>query len=394
MAQAFTYRIEHFTGLDEDADVRADRVPGASPDMLNFRVTAKGELVRRDGCETVFTFPDTLRGIWCGKLGGDLLFTAVSGGVLYASGEGFDRLSPVAGTVPGDREIRFVPFLGKLYLLTGDGILVFDGETLAPLTPYEPTLATATAPNGDGTPLEDVNALTDRVKQVFVPDGTSVLYRLCVRNIESIERVEVGGEELPPNAWVWDFMAEAVQFARPPEREANEVVIHFRVTGYDPALARRILNCRCAAAFGGSNDTRLFLYGCDEAPDIRFHSGMAGGVPDPAYVPATHYTRIGDGSPVTALLRHYDRQLIFTEKAAYYSYLSYETEADGGTRAVFPVLPLSDDRGNQAPYQALLMENEPVTLTEAGLFLVSFLVQKSLVFRSRKAREKLSPGIA
>ena len=32
--------------------------------------------------------------------------------------------------------------------------------------------------------------------------------------------------------------------------------------------------------------------------------------------------------------------------------------------------------------------------TEAGLFLVSFLVQKSLVFRSRKDREKLSPGIA
>lgn len=86
------------------------------------------------------------------------------------------------------------------------------------------------------------------------------------------------------------------------------------------------------------------------------------------YFPALGYTLVGDGSPITGILRHYNRQLIFTEKAAYYSYLEYATTEDGRQRALFPVLPLSDDRGSVPRGQLVLMENEPCTLNASGLF--------------------------
>ena len=393
MARAFEFRAALFSGLDGDLSEHADSHPGASPDMLNFTVTPDGELIRRAGCELLYQGSGVLRGMWCGALGTRTVYAAVFGNALLRAETGFDALTPVSGTVPGTEEVRFFPFMGALYLLTGAGILRFDGETLAPIEPYEPTLTVATAPNGDGTPLEDINALTPRVAQRFIPDGTSTHYRLAAPEIGSVDRIERGGEEIPHTQWYWDDLSRAVVFLSAPARGGQDLVIHYRVMDHDPDLARRILNCRYASAFGGAGDTRVFFYGCDEAPAVRYHSGMAGGLPDPAYVPVMNYTLIGDGSPVTGILRHYDRQLIFTEKAAYYSTLSYQTEADGRNRAIFPVLPLSDDRGNLPPGQPLLMENEPVTVTEAGLFRwVSTNVRDERNARlfSRPVREKLA----
>ena len=85
------------------------------------------------------------------------------------------------------------------------------------------------------------------------------------------------------------------------------------------------------------------------------------------YFPETGYTLIGSGALITSILRHYDRQLIFTADAAYYSYLEYLTGTSDSLIAAFPVLPLSDERGNVPSGQALLVENDPFTLTEAGL---------------------------
>lgn len=393
MAREFEFRAALFSGLDGDLSEHADSHPGASPDMLNFTVTPDGELIRRAGCELLCEKEEPLRGIWCGALSDGTLYAAVFGDTLYASGAGFDALTPVAGAVPGTGEVRFFPFLGALYLLTGAGIFRFDGTAMAPVEPYEPTLTTDTAPGGDGTELEAVNALTPKVMQRFVPDGTSTRYRLATLDIYSVDRIERDGAEIPLTQWYWDDLACAVIFLSPPLRGGSDLIIHYRVSSHDPALARRILNCRYASAFGGAGDTRVFLYGSEEAPATRYHSGMADGLPDMGYFPVLNYTLIGDGAPVTGILRHYDRQLIFTERAAYYSYLAYQTEADGRNRAIFPVLPLSDDRGNLPAGQPLLMENEPVTVTEAGLFRwVSTNVRDERNARlfSRPVREYLS----
>lgn len=368
MAKDFTFRIGRFAGLNGAHTEDADLTPGTSPDMLNFKVTPEGALVKRSGCRMILEGTAPLRGMWCGTLGTARCYAAVFGDTLYLSDTGFDNGTPVSGAVPGTGKVQLFPFMGKLYLLTGAGIRRCEEGALAEIEPYVPMLTVATAPNGDGTPLDEINALTPRVRQSFVPDGRSRRYRLATRDVDRVDRVVRDGEDIPDNTWYWDDLTRTLTFLNAPEAGISEIIVHYRLADYDESIPGKIAACRNAVAFGGANDTRVFLYGCPDAPAARFHSGMADGVPDMGYFPVLNYTVIGDGSPVTGILRHYDRQLIFTEKAAYYSYLDYETETDGRSRAIFPVLPLSDDRGNLAPGQPLLVQNEPVTVTEAGLF--------------------------
>jgi hypothetical protein len=77
---------------------------------------------------------------------------------------------------------------------------------------------------------------------------------------------------------------------------------------------------------------------------------------------------VGAGETITSIVSHYNRQLIFTENSAYYSYLEYMSGADGKSIAAFPVLPLNKEHGNFPEGQALLVENTPYTLTRNGLF--------------------------
>ncbi|MBQ3866612.1 MAG: hypothetical protein II776_06890 [Clostridia bacterium] len=368
MARHFVARVDRFTGLDCLSPREADRLPGASPDMLNFSVTADGKLEKRRGYEYMFASTAALRGIWCGRLGDRDLYVAVFGGRLFVSGISFREMLPVPGAVPGADPVEIFPFWGKLYLLTGSGIFCTEGDSLAPIEPYEPLLTTATAPSGEGVVVDEINALTPKVYQKYVPDGTSTHYHLAVRNVASIDRICRGGADVSDDAWYWDTASRTVTFLNAPLAGGDDLEIHYSVTQDDPDLAGRVLRCRHAVTFGGANDTRVFLYGCDDAPAMRYHSGMAAGVPCMGYFPALGYTQVGDGSPITGMLRHYDRQLIFTEKAAYYSTLEYVTEPDGRRRAIFPVLPLADGRGNEAVAQPLLMENEPVTWDRNGLF--------------------------
>ncbi len=365
MAKDYTLRLERFAGLRVSRDASYELDVTESPDMLNFKVTEGGKLKKRDGFARVWS-QEGLRGIWFGSLEGEAWYLAVAGSTLYASREGFDSLSPVEGEVPGEEEISFFPFYRSLYLLTGAGIRKFDGEALCEPEPYVPLVMVATPPKGGGEVFEEVNLLTRTVRQSYSPTGEDLYFQPAIPSVKRMIKVLHRGEEVAESVYCYDWTRLQFCFSEAPPAGTDTLEIWYEIS--EPDVSDRIQNCRFALGFGGANDTRAFLYGNRSDLSMRYHSGVVDGKPCMEYFPETGYTLIGNGAPVTAILRHYDRQLIFTDSAAYYSYLEYQTGTNGKLVAAFPVLPLSDLRGNLAEGQALLLENDPCTISEGGLY--------------------------
>lgn len=365
MAQDFTLKLDTFTGLRLSADHTDELSPSDGSEMINFRITQAGKLKRRDGFSRVFSAPAAMRGMFCGIVKGNFLYCAACGEKLYVSDEGFDRLLPVEGSVAGTDRVFFFLFHTELYLLTGEEIYRYDGEKLEQIEPYIPTIMICTTSQGGGILYEEVNLLTKKVRQTCSPDGENVVFPAAVENIYGIDWVKINGVVQREDSYWFDFDNSSFEFIGAPMPGVDTIEIQYQLLGED--VSDRIKKCRFATAFGGANDTRAFLYGNPDTPAVLYHSGIVDGKPSFSYFPETAFSLVGTGEPITAVCRHYDRQLIFTTDAAYYSYLEYmegmETQIAG-----FPILPMNDERGCVAPGQAILVENTPVTLAEEGLF--------------------------
>lgn len=366
MAQEFTFNLDAFTGVRFSADNTADLSPSDGSEMINFRITQANKLKRRDGFYRVFAAPAATRGIFCGLVQGSLKYFAVCGERLYVSSEGFDRLEPVETAVPGSEKVFFFPFHAELFLLTGEEIYRYDGTTLKAIEPYIPLIMICTTPDGAGVVYEDVNLLTKKVRQRFSPDGHSVAFPAAVENIYGIDWVKINNVLQEEDTYWFDYDTKSFEFVGAPLGGVDAIEIQYQLLGED--VSDRIRKCRFASAFGGANDTRAFLYGNPETPAVLYRSGIVDGKPSFSYFPETAFSLVGTGEPITAVCRHYDRQLIFTTDAAYYSYLEYMEGMEQRLVTGFPVLPLNGERGCIAPGQALLVENTPITLTEGGLF--------------------------
>ena len=211
-----------------------------------------------------------------------------------------------------------------------------------------------------------MNLLTKKVRQRFSPDGKNVIFPAAVENIVDIDWVRINGVLQSDDSYWFNFDNSSFEFIGAPREGTDTIEIQYELVGED--VSDRIKKCRFATAFGGANDTRAFLYGNPDSPAVRYHSGIVDGKPSFAYFPETAYALVGAGEPITSICRHYDRQLIFTESGAYYSYLEYMTGSEDRLIAGFPILPLNAERGCIAPGQAVLVKNTPITLAEDGLY--------------------------
>ena len=366
MARDFTLKLEAFTGLRVSEDNTDDFSVGDAAELINFRITDAKKLKRREGYTCVFRAVSSMRGIFCGTVGGSFRYLAVCGNHLFASAEGFDRLEKVETEVDGTEKVFFFPFHSHLYLLTGESIYCYDGTVLSLLEPYVPLIMICTPPKGEGTVYEDVNMLTRKVRQRFSPDGVGCTFPAAYGHVDAIDWVKINGTVQEEDSYWYDFDNKSFEFVGAPRAGTDTVEIQYEIAAED--VSSRIKGCRFATAFGGANDTRAFLYGNPDSPAVRYHSGIVDGKPSFSYFPETAFSLVGAGEAITAICRHYDRQLIFTADGAYYSYLEYMTGSEGRLIAAFPILPLNEERGCVAPGQAILVENTPHTVTDHGLF--------------------------
>ncbi len=371
MAKQFTLTLQNFGGLHLPEAGETPAFENESPDMVNFRITESGQLKLREGFRTLQQKEGSVRALWHGTLLKKTLYIALIGEALYKSTDAFQTIVQV-GTLAGKEPVSCLEFREKLYFLTGRDIFVFDGEKLGTLNPYRPLIRIASPPGGGGIPFEDANALTPCVRQTFSPDGTALEFRLTESRVESIDYVLRDGHTLKegtdyiPQAWEGSvrIFGEHGEEATAAGTENIEIGYTLRYPEFEGVRL-----CRFGVTYGGDNDTRAFLYGNPNNPAVRYYSGLVEGLPSMEYFPTSNLSLVGDGEEITSIVRHYDRQIIFTPHATYYSYPVTRTDETGKEYTSFPVFTLSAMRGNSVRGLSLLVDNKPLSVTASGLFL-------------------------
>lgn len=394
MAKHFNLTLSEFGGLNLPRTGEEPVSENESPDMKNFRITGNGQLKLREGFRTLQKKEGPVRCLWHGTLEAKTLWLALIRDVLYQSTDGFTTLSEV-GRIEGEENVSCLEFREKLYFLTGEDILVFDGKTLGNLNPYRPLIRIASPPSGGGVPFEDVNALSPKVRQTFSPDGVAPEFKLAEKRVLSVDYVLRDGRTLkegedyetyPQSGLVriWGENGEDATASGTENIEIGYTLWDYPISG--------VLSCRHGVTYGGDNDTRAFLYGNPNKPAVRYYSGIVDGFPSMEYFPVSNLSMVGDGEEITSIVRHYDRQIIFTPHATYYSYPVTHTDETGKDYTSFPVYTLSAMRGNCVRGLALLIDNKPLSVMDSGLFYWS----STSVRDERNAvcfSEKISPAL-
>ena len=373
-------KIKEFLGLNENPDGDTRIKTGELSEMRNFRITRDKHLQVRPGQKTVLnlrtawdawaaeqeTAPENTAphfcGAWQGAVGGRDRIIAAFGGVLVD----VDLETPGAraiGTCTEDGT-SFFGFGGKVYLLNGHEYMSWDGgenTTFTEVEGYIPTVQTAVNPQGYGTLLENVNRLTGKRKVKYSPDGSATVFYLPEKEVDEVVQVE--GTDKP---WTLDKAKGTVTFASAPEKGTNTVTITYRKGNGERA---QVTKMRFAEFFSGATDTRVFLYG--DGTNKTIYSGMDldKGVATAEYFPDLYEAAIGDeNTPITALIRHHSRLLVFKPSSAWSVDYNITTTASGAVTTAFYVIPVNRQFGNEAPGQVQLLENNPLTLDGKSIY--------------------------
>ena len=389
-----------------------------------------------------------VQALWSGYIGDNRRdFFAVANHCLWWLAWVTDLEAYLPLNIPGvyiEGDAHLFGFAGKLYILTGNDYLCWDGEEVKSVEGYIPCVLTACTPaDGSGTAYERINNLTLKRKCRYNADGEATVYKILEQGVTILE-VRVNGElqtegddytkstsqvvfSTAPQAGTEnveivytlpggtlqtkDFTVQVAQpitgFAFAPAdygMELEELKVYFlmgeaevpelvdpseytvfsrRSIVFKQALPRgrkvrikykfrtpreQMLTMKYSEFFNGTNENRVFLYG--DGTNKVIYSGLdENGQPTAEYFPDLNECRIGvDTSPVTALVKHYNRLLAFKDNEAYSIYYDILSLADGSATAGFYVSAINKSIGCCAEAQAVLVENRVRTLDGADIY--------------------------
>ena len=126
---------------------------------------------------------------------------------------------------------------------------------------------------------------------------------------------------------------------------------------------------RFSELYNGQTDSRVFLYG--DGTNKTIYSGIdsATGKPSAEYFPDLYEAEVGEANtPITGMVRHYARLVVFKQDATYSMSYSTLVTATDVTTAAFYVTPVNRQFGNKAPGQVDILENNPLTLDDQAVY--------------------------
>lgn len=350
-------KISAFLGLNKSNDGETNLKLGEASSMSNYQITDDFKLKVIDGYIQLFASlgPYPIRGMWYGILNGTAHFLFACNGHVYEHNLN-THVNADLGTLT-DAPTVFFSMDNAVYILNGAQYKKWTGTgSITDVVGYRPCIATGAPPTGGGTLLESVNLLTGAKYMKFVADGTATQYFLAEQNIASVDYVKVNGvTKTLTTDYTVDLTAGKVTFVSAP---ANSSIVEI---GWTKTAAgdRDIVQKNKYYSFLGSNNERVFLWGVG---NTRVHSGLPlDGSCGAEYFESGSADDIGPGEPITGMIGHSDRQLIWTTARAYYSYEEQIT-VSGKTITTFPVKEINETKGNIAPGQARLIINNPLTI--------------------------------
>lgn len=355
------FQIQKWLGLNENPDGDTKLKMGEASEMRNFRVTRDGNLQKRPGTRATLTVEKNypIEAVWTGFVSGTESVFAICHQKLYRLWNGSDWQKTNIGSVGATNKPSMFGFAGKLYILTGNAYMVYDGSTLSTVSGYVPLVAVTVPPSGGGELLEQVNKLTAKRRVWLSPDGKATTFKLPETGLASIDSATLTATGAAVSISSRSVANGTVTFSSAPAAGVNTIEVTYTAS----ANFRSEINAmHYSETYNGSQDTRVFLYGDGSNKalysDVTYH-----GEASAEYFPDLNVVHVGvENTPITGMIRHYGTLAVYKTDGAYSIEYGVVTLADASITAAFYVTPVNKAIGNEAPGQVQLVLNSPVTL--------------------------------
>lgn len=302
-------------------------------------------------------------GLWAGNVGGTEYMVAACDGKLWKVHDGTDWCKEAIGSLDTTGQVHMFGYSELLYILNGRKYYQWDGNTFQEVVGYIPLVVTNMVGTNGGQTLEQINKLSPKRRVWITTDGTTKTFALPEKDLASIDYVKdrATDTDVPSADYTTDTAAGTVTFGAAPAAAVNSYEIGYSVPAGETQRGE-VEAMRFSELYNGMNDNRVFFYG--DGTNRAIYSGLDyDGTPRADYFPDMNVLVIGEANtPITALIRHYSKLLVFKSNSAYSVQYSVETLADGTTTPVYYATPVNRSIGNAAPGQVRLVLNAPYTV--------------------------------
>lgn len=343
-----------------------------------------------------------ITGLWSGVAGGKQVLLAACDNTIWSLYDAeTDTVTRTALAVTGGGEIdtskgvNFIPFDNKVYIQNGIEYYVWNGTTLSTVTGYIPLIAISIGPDGsaDAGELtgEYVNLLINKRRVWLSPNGDAQKTFTLPENAKSVTAKYLDGSTAP----TYSFTANTNQitFTSTLTAAVNSIEVEYTVKTHSddntiPDYRSQVTAMRFCELYSGGTDQALFFYG--DGTNKTIYTGMDyDGMPRADYFPDQYEASVGDANtPITSMARHYSVLVCFkTDSAWALTYGTTELATGDVTTAVY-VTPVNRDKGNDAPGQVRLVDNNLVTCSGSELYqwINSSYYSSNLTRDERQAR--------
>lgn len=356
-----------------------------SPISVDVRKTPNGQNMIRDvpgkvrksmGYKRIAEFQERLNGIHIRR--GDSKHIVHAGTKLYYT----DYSEPTEAIYEAANDERSVSwqFGDSLYIADGKALLVFDGESVKPVSEVAkiPLFSIARAPAGGGTQYENLNLLQPGFQESFLGEAGVTQYHLSFGDLDATpvkaEKLDSGGtwKTLTENTdFTVDRAAGIVTFTNAPGVSPVSGEDNVRITAYRTVegYADRINKCKFGTLFGvnGAAD-RLFISGNPDFINYDWFSGQN----DPTYFADTSYAVLG--TEHSAVIGY----SIVNDRLA-----THKDDMEDGRNVIiregnlvdnqpaFPVVNTLQGEGAVAPHSFAYLLTEPLFLTKLGVYAIT-----------------------
>ena len=364
-----------------------------------------------------------VQGLWSGLVAGkEVLLAACNGAIwsLYDADTDSIVYTRLTGNFEMDGRVAFFPFDGKVYILTGHEYLVYDGEEIRTVVGYRPVVADAISPklDDDGNTASGwltgslVNKLNGMRRVYISPDvvtGDQVfpLPEGLILSLDWIKDRATGNEATIPweegvtsysitlgeNTYTVSIDTDKgwVTFTPALPKGENTYEIAYTV---ENTLRDQVIRNRFAEIFSGPTDNMVWIYG--DGTNRALYSGMdEDGLPRADYFPDQYEVHVGDGNtPITSMVRHYGDLVCYKTDSTWALTQTVMELATQIQTIQVNCTPVNRDKGNVAPGQVRLVDNNPVTASGHELYhWVNSSYYTSTLSRDERQARRISDRI-
>ena len=355
-----------FEGIDTTAP--HGYIPAAY-DMDNFRVLEDGSLQRRSGFEPIAICDTNIRGVWSGKLEDQQVTFVVHSNIVSKLDPETKTLVRFGAVVNYQGDVKFLFFNSRLYMIDGSYIFIIKSNTMYDVFGYAPLYGKDWPSAARGEVYEPLNLASRFMRMTY--RITEPLIYLCVDHvIDFINAVYVNGVQLSTQSGYYfdrDLMCVCVYGLK-----VGDYVELFLTVAESEILPLYVLSCKSSAVYGTYDDNRIFLWNNFES-NIMYASRTVDNeslkesermypLIAPLYFPTDNkFVFKKDGRRITAVCRHYDRLLIFTNTD---TWMTKGTIENGNPLESVTINP---SHGCTSDGAVIMCGNDPITVSDGNI---------------------------